>query len=179
MNTYLSRLLQVLAPSHDVVIERYPNGYVLAVDAMAVDLHRFGRLAEQAQAAEDDLGAAALLAQALGLWRGEAFGTLDTPWLNAAREVLNAKRLAAELDRNDVGLRLCHHAELLGDMSAAAATHPWDEQDQADNAGDHKSPADVFQVQPADAPVDGESKNRAKRDDEHAYTYTHTVCLPD
>jgi len=32
LNTYLSRLRQVLAPSHDAVIERYPNdnfGYSL------------------------------------------------------------------------------------------------------------------------------------------------------
>ena len=83
LHSYLSRLRQVLAPATDVAIVRRSGGYVLTVDPMAVDLFRFRHLVAQARTAADDEHAADLLAQALGLWRGEAFGTLDTPWLNA------------------------------------------------------------------------------------------------
>jgi DNA-binding SARP family transcriptional activator/integrase len=123
--SYLSRLRHALAGT-DVHIGRHSTGYILTVDPMAVDLHCFHRLLAQARAADED-AAALLLEQALGLWRGEAFGTLDTPWLNAVRDSLDRQRLAAELDRNDLALRRGQHAALLAEPSAAAATRPLDE----------------------------------------------------
>jgi DNA-binding winged helix-turn-helix (wHTH) protein len=105
LRSYLSRLRQALAAATEVDIARRPGGYVLAIDPMTVDSHRFRRLTTQARAAEDDQAAAVLFEQALGLWRGEAFGTLDTPWLNEVRAALDRQRLAAELDRNDLALR--------------------------------------------------------------------------
>ncbi|MBO3743033.1 AfsR/SARP family transcriptional regulator [Actinoplanes flavus] len=127
LHSYLSRLRQVLAPVPEAVIERRAGGYVLAVDPMTVDLHRFRDLVTRARAAGRDEPGVSLLTDALGLWRGEAFATLDTPWLNSVREGLDAERLAAELDRNDLLLGIGRHADLLAGLSAAAAAHPWDE----------------------------------------------------
>ncbi|MEJ3742821.1 BTAD domain-containing putative transcriptional regulator [Actinomycetes bacterium KLBMP 9797] len=124
---YLSRLRQVFAGSDDVRIVRQLGGYVLHVDALAVDLHEFHHLVGQAQAADNDGEALALLEQALGLWRGEAFATLDTPWLNTVRSFLDRQRLAVELDRNDLALRRGDHSRLLAELTAGTASHPLDE----------------------------------------------------
>jgi DNA-binding SARP family transcriptional activator/Flp pilus assembly protein TadD len=125
--SYLSRLRQALAAAPEVRIARQHGGYFVTVDAMAVDVHRFHGLVARAHAAADAAAAAALLDEALGLWRGDVFASLDTPWLNTVRLALDRDRMAAELDRNDVRLRLGEHARLLGALSRAAAAHPLDE----------------------------------------------------
>lgn len=125
---YLSRLRRLLAAADDVRIERHPGGYVLSVDAMALDLHRFRDLVAWARATEDIGRAVALFEQALGLWRSEhAFGSLETPWLNALRAAVDGERLGAELDRNDLELLRGHHSELLTSLVARAAVYPLDE----------------------------------------------------
>ncbi|BCJ49913.1 hypothetical protein Asp14428_13880 [Actinoplanes sp. NBRC 14428] len=65
--------------------------------------------------------------EALSLWRGEAFATLDVPWINAVREALGVQKLAVLLDRNDLALDRGQHAALVADLSAAVAAHPLDE----------------------------------------------------
>ncbi|MET8154080.1 BTAD domain-containing putative transcriptional regulator [Actinoplanes sp. NPDC049668] len=123
--SYLSRLRGALAA--EVAIERRPSGYVLAVDPQTVDLHRFRLLITQARAAESDQSATELTTRALALWRGEPFAGLDTPWLAATRRLLLSERFAAELDHNDVLLRLGRHGELLPALAAATDEHPLDE----------------------------------------------------
>ena len=56
----------------------------------------------------------------------EAFATLDTPWVHQVRTALDAQRLAAELDRNDLALDRGRHAALLAGLSARAAAYPLD-----------------------------------------------------
>ncbi|WP_020667760.1 AfsR/SARP family transcriptional regulator [Amycolatopsis nigrescens] len=124
--SYLSRLRRILAVG-DVRIARRPGGYLLAVDPAAVDLHRFRELVGQARKIEGDARALAVFDQVLGLWHGDAFATLETPWFAAMRETLDQERLAAELDRNDVALRLGLHTKLLVEVSARAVAHPLDE----------------------------------------------------
>ncbi|MEV4537475.1 BTAD domain-containing putative transcriptional regulator [Asanoa sp. NPDC049518] len=126
LRSYLSRLRGVLAAAANVDIARRPGGYVLTVDPMAVDMHRFRRLVAQARAAGGDTGVA-LFEEALGLWRGEPFATLDTPWLNSERDALKRQRLEAELDRNDLALSRGEHTRLLDELSVRAAAHPLDE----------------------------------------------------
>ena len=120
---YLSRLRRLLP---GVPIQRGPGGYALLADPDTVDLHRFQRLVAEARAATDD-EAARLFAAALGLWRGEAFATLDLPWFNSLRTALETDRFAAELDRNDLALRRGEHAMLLGDLTRSSARYPLDE----------------------------------------------------
>ena len=118
---YVSRLRQV------VPVARRQGGYVLTVDPLAVDVHRFDHLVAQARAADDPDAAADLLTGALALWRGEPFATLDTPWLTGVRSSLEARRLAALLDRNDLVLEQGRHSELLAELDATAAELPLDE----------------------------------------------------
>jgi DNA-binding SARP family transcriptional activator/tetratricopeptide (TPR) repeat protein len=127
LHSYLSRLRRAIADSPDVEIKRQPGGYLLTVDPQAVDLHRFRRLIALARTSEPGQPTAELLEQALGLWRGEPFAGLDTPWLNSMRTLLLGERFAAELDRNDVLLGLGRHGELLPALTAAVAAHPLDE----------------------------------------------------
>ncbi|MFJ9905823.1 BTAD domain-containing putative transcriptional regulator [Streptomyces sp. NPDC101152] len=127
---YVSRLRQALAHAEGAAIVRRSGGYVLDVEAAAVDLHRFHDLALRARTAGQsgrEEAAATLFGQALGLWRGDAFAGLDTPWINALRDVVNQQRAAVELDQTDVRLRLGHHAELLANLSARTGAHPLDE----------------------------------------------------
>ncbi|WP_416986231.1 BTAD domain-containing putative transcriptional regulator [Streptomyces sp. T028] len=127
--SYVSRLRQALGRVHGAGarIGEEPGGYQLTVDASAVDLHRFRHLVARARTAEDGERAAALLEEALGLWRAEPFATLDTPWFGALRETLARERLAVELDRNDLALRHGRHGELLAELTARAEACPMDE----------------------------------------------------
>ncbi len=124
--SYLSRLRQILAAAGDPRVARSPGGYFVAVDPMAVDLHRFRRLVVQART-ESPPAAAALLEQALALWRGEAFAMLDTAWFDDRRAELDGERLAAELDHTDLALDQGRHGEVLAEVTARAASHPLDE----------------------------------------------------
>ena len=74
---------------------------MLMAEALSVDIHRFRNIASQAQATADPAEAAALFDSALGLWRGEPFASLDTPWINDVRNAFEAERLSVTLDRND------------------------------------------------------------------------------
>ena len=124
---YLSRLRQIFSGDGDVEIAREPGGYVLKADPASVDLHRFRQLSTAARAAADPVEADRLFVEALELWRGDPFATLDTPWLNDVRTALGAERLAVVLDHNDAGLRAGRHGELLAQIAAAAQDHPLDE----------------------------------------------------
>ncbi|MGW7009635.1 BTAD domain-containing putative transcriptional regulator [Streptomyces sp. NPDC054951] len=127
---YLSRLRRALAVAEGTDIVRRSGGYVLDVEATAVDLHRFHGVTAQARAAarnEQDEQAATLFEQALGLWRGNALAGLDTPWINAFRDAVDQERVAAERDHTDVRLRCGHHSGLLAELSARVETHPLDE----------------------------------------------------
>ena len=125
--SYLSRLRGVLVGRSGVGLTRRPGGYVLEVDPDAVDMHQFRRLAARARVVDNEEQALALLGEALHLWRGTAFGTLDTPWVNATRHVLHSERLAVESDLTDLRLRRGDHAALLGELAARARDHPLDE----------------------------------------------------
>ncbi|BBC36596.1 hypothetical protein SGFS_078900 [Streptomyces graminofaciens] len=127
---YVSRLRQALAVAQGADIVRRSGGYVLDVEAAAVDLRRFRDVAARARAAarnEQDEQAATLFGQALGLWRGDAFAGLDTPWINALRDAVAQERVAVELDHTDVRLRCGHHSGLLSELSARVEMHPLDE----------------------------------------------------
>lgn len=125
--SYVSRLRQALSAAGCAQVVRRSGGYLLAVEPMTVDLALFSRLVADARAAADDEQASGLFERALGLWRGEPFAGLDTPWFNALRGSLARERLEAELDRNDIGLRSGRHGALLAELYARTAAHPLDE----------------------------------------------------
>jgi DNA-binding SARP family transcriptional activator len=124
LQTYVSLLRRALAGK--MTIERKRAGYLARVAEDSVDLHRFRRLVKQAAGAGDD-DAARLLDQALLLWRGEAFGLLDTPWLATVRAGLDQQRRAARLDLAEIQLRRGEHARLLTVLAEWVGEYPLDE----------------------------------------------------
>src|SRR3954453_15858937 len=70
---YVSRLRRALANSGGGMIARRSEGYCLTLDPLTVDLHRFRHLVGRARVAAAPDDAAALLGQALAMWRGDAF----------------------------------------------------------------------------------------------------------
>jgi predicted ATPase/DNA-binding SARP family transcriptional activator len=124
---YISRLRQLIAGFDGVQIVRGPAGYTLQADPQTVDLYLFRDRVTSARDTSDPADAAGLFDTALQLWRGEPFTTIDTPWANEVRGVLEAERLSALLDRNDAALAAGRHAELLNDLTATLRAHPLDE----------------------------------------------------
>jgi DNA-binding SARP family transcriptional activator len=127
LQTYVSLLRSALAAGGGgATIARRAGGYQLRVPEEAVDLHRFRALTERAHGAGDET-AAELLERALGLWRGEPFPSLDTPWLNLTRSVLDGERHAARYELAEAYLRLGRHDELLVRLVEWVQRHPLDE----------------------------------------------------
>ena len=124
---YISRLRHIVDDAGSVQIIRGPGGYMLSTDAQSIDVHRFRRLASRARATDDPAVASVLFDDALNLWRGEPFTTLDTAWASDLRAALETERLSVVLDRNDALLAVGRHAELLGDLAATLQAHPLDE----------------------------------------------------
>ncbi|MCX4968965.1 winged helix-turn-helix domain-containing protein [Streptomyces sp. NBC_00654] len=108
------------------------GGYRLTAAPDAVDLHRFERLAgEGARALEqgDAAGAAALLDEALALWRGPALA--DLPDRAAAASRWEARRLDARRTGFAAALALGRAEAALPDLAALCEDHPLDEPLQA------------------------------------------------
>ncbi|MFI6784159.1 BTAD domain-containing putative transcriptional regulator [Micromonospora sp. NPDC050276] len=127
LQSQVSRLRQALPAGHDPV-EFHPAGYRLAVDPDDVDAYRFERLAEAGRRALVDGDwprAAAVLREALELWRGpalaDAIGAGGAP-AQAAR--LDELRLAAIEDRVEADLALGAHGALIAELRELVVTHP-------------------------------------------------------
>jgi DNA-binding SARP family transcriptional activator/tetratricopeptide (TPR) repeat protein len=127
LSSYLSRLRGLLSEAHDLEIVRRLNGYVLEMDPDAIDLHRFRDLVTKARSGRQPGESLAAFDQATALWRGDALTGLDGPWATGTRQALDQERLAAELDRTDIALRLGKHHAVLPEVSVRAAAHPLDE----------------------------------------------------
>ncbi|MEU6154939.1 BTAD domain-containing putative transcriptional regulator [Actinosynnema sp. NPDC047251] len=130
LSSYVSRLRTVLArasssPGGGELLQR-ASGYVLSLDDMAVDLHRFSTLRSRARSARDE-EAELLLSEAVQLWRGEAFSGLDGEWVAAERDRLHLERFAAEADLIDLRLRNGSGDDLVAWLAARTAEHPLDE----------------------------------------------------
>lgn len=126
LHSYLSRLRSVLDDESGPALGHRSGGYVLEADESAVDLHHFRALVARARRADDDC-AGAIWQDALSLWRGRPFADLDSEWLRSVAVTLEAERLAAVLDHNDVLLRSGEHARLLPSVAEAARESPLDE----------------------------------------------------
>ncbi|MFI7387010.1 BTAD domain-containing putative transcriptional regulator [Streptomyces sp. NPDC049813] len=114
LQSHVSRLRKRLG----VEIEAGPAGYRLVVDPDTVDVHRFTRLSREgrlALTAGDHARAAALLHEALALWRGPA--PVDSPRLDELR-------LAAVQDRIEADLAQGAAADLVAEVRELIARNP-------------------------------------------------------
>ncbi|MDV5145158.1 BTAD domain-containing putative transcriptional regulator [Streptomyces sp. SBC-4] len=108
------------------------GGYRLDARPEDVDAHRFERLAAEgvtALSGGDADRAAALLDEALGLWRGSALA--DLPDRDAEAGRWEARRLDARRARLGAALALGEAAGALPELTALSAAHPLDEPLQA------------------------------------------------
>jgi predicted ATPase/DNA-binding SARP family transcriptional activator len=104
------------------------TGYRLALEPDELDLARFLTLTERArQERQED--AAATLRQALELHRGPVLADLDElPFVAAERRHVEELRLEALERRIDAELALGRQDELVGELHALVAAHPYREQ---------------------------------------------------
>jgi DNA-binding SARP family transcriptional activator len=134
LQSHVMRLRRVLEPGRgrgvagEVLVTREP-GYLLRVLPGMLDVARFEELT---QAARRELAegsaqtAGSMLRQALGLWRGQAFGEfLDSDFGTAEAERLSELRLVAIEDRLEADLQLGRHRELVAELEGVARQPCW------------------------------------------------------
>jgi DNA-binding SARP family transcriptional activator/ABC-type transport system substrate-binding protein len=125
IQVYAARLRSALGPER---IVKRPNGYELLVDSDEVDADRFEQLVASASGAPP-AKAASYLKEALALWRGHPLADLSLePWAEAEIGRLEERRLAAFEDWADAELALGNHRELVPELEALVAEHPFREQ---------------------------------------------------
>ncbi|MGW1437586.1 BTAD domain-containing putative transcriptional regulator [Streptomyces griseus] len=121
----LRRALEDAEPGgRDLVVSHSP-GYQLQAGADAVDADRFRDLMTRSRATEDSRVRAALLADALALWRGPAFADFaDEEFTRPARDRLEEQRLTALEEQAEVRLNLGEHALVADELGDVVDLHP-------------------------------------------------------
>ncbi|QFY12132.1 AAA family ATPase [Nonomuraea phyllanthi] len=121
----LRRALDAAEPGGgELVCSRTP-GYLLDVDAEAVDAAQFAILTSRAWDMEDLQARAGLLADALALWRGPAFADFaDNACVRSAVVRLEEQRLAAVEAHAEARLELGEHGPLVGELGDLVMRYP-------------------------------------------------------
>nr|AGC24249.1 PrlY2 [Nonomuraea spiralis] len=136
LQTYVLQLRKRLAVALGRNASRSPKdllvtangGYLLSVPAGSRDIEDFDRLTGRARRAGDPAEAFRLFNQALALWRGSTL--VDVPIGHTLeREVVRLEETRTKTlhERNEIGLQLGLHAELLGELAALSRSNPMDE----------------------------------------------------
>lgn len=121
----LRRALEDAEPGARELVVSRPPGYLLRLDDEAVDARRFQTLIARARDCDDFRTRAALLADALALWRGPAFADhADEPYAREAIARLEEQRLTAIEDAAEARLALGEHATLADELAGPVAAHP-------------------------------------------------------
>ena len=122
VQVYVSQLRKALGA--DAIDTRAP-GYLVRASPQESDLGRFEQLAEQARGAGEPSRKAALLREALDLWRGPALAEFrEEPFAEAAARRLAELRLYALEERIDADLELGEHARLVPELEALVEEEP-------------------------------------------------------
>ena len=98
-------------------------GYLIRVNPGELDLHRFQQLVDEAWAEKRPSDAAALIRQALALWRGPPLADLAGEPLARAAWVAGLRNDALEL-RIDADLELGRHSEVVPELEALVVEEP-------------------------------------------------------
>jgi DNA-binding SARP family transcriptional activator len=102
------------------LIDTLGDGYRLRVDAGELDAVIFRDLVERGRANAD----AAVLREALGLWRGSALAGLRSAELAAAAARLDEERLAAQEELSAVDLAAGAYQQVIRELQPLVAAHP-------------------------------------------------------
>ncbi|MFD0970842.1 BTAD domain-containing putative transcriptional regulator [Plantactinospora endophytica] len=119
----LRRALEDAEPGGRELVVSPPPGYSLRVEA--VDAYRFAELTGRARETAEPGKRAALLADALALWRGPALADFaDEPFTRATTTRLAEQRLAALEDWSEARIALGEHAAVAAELAGLLAEHP-------------------------------------------------------
>lgn len=125
IQVYVSQLRKALGEG---VLETRGRGYRLVVEPDQVDVVRFERMLQEGiehLAGGRAREAAAVLSEALRLWRGPALADFAyEPWAQAEIGRLEDLRLAAVEARIDADLALGRHATLISELEGLAGANP-------------------------------------------------------
>ncbi len=121
----LRRTLEAAEPGGRALVVHQPPGYLLRTAPDAVDAQQFRELTARAMATTDPTGRAALLAEAVGLWRGPALADFtDEPFAAAVARRLEEERLAALEEWAQARLDLGEHHRMLGELADLVERFP-------------------------------------------------------
>src|SRR5260370_22709896 len=125
LQNYVSNLRKLLPP--DALLSR-PPGYVLQLAPDELDVRCFEHLlanGHEALAQGDPGRAAAVLREALALWRGPALAEFAfEPFAQPEIGRLGDLRLVRVEERIEADLALARHADLIGELEALIAENP-------------------------------------------------------
>jgi predicted ATPase/DNA-binding SARP family transcriptional activator len=122
----LRRALEGAEPGGRELVVHQPPGYLLRVEAGAVDAQQFRAITDRARATEDPRARVALLSDALALWRGPALADFAAePFAAAAAQSLEEERLVALEEQADARLTVGGPvAGLVGELGGLVARYP-------------------------------------------------------
>ncbi|MFG2500811.1 BTAD domain-containing putative transcriptional regulator [Streptomyces sp. NPDC048441] len=121
----LRRALEAADPGGRFLVVSRTPGYELRAGPDAIDADRFQDLLARAREATEPRARAALLADALALWRGPAFADFaDEEFVRNAAARLDDQRLTALEEQAHVRLELGEHALVADELSDLVAVHP-------------------------------------------------------
>ncbi len=128
LQTKVSQLRRILAQAEEggrALVALGPAGYTLRAADDAVDAGRFAELTALARKEAGARARAALLAEALGLWRGPAYADFqDADFVRTTAAGLAEQRITAQEDLAEARLELGEHALLADELAALIAEHP-------------------------------------------------------
>ena len=123
LQSHVSRLRRSLVPEGRVVA--LDRGYRLDLPEGALDVDRFGRLAQRAGETSDPAEAARLYAAALHCWRGPAFGDLaDDDWIRPESVRLDEFRLTVVEASFECRLEAGGDTSLIADLEGFTRSNP-------------------------------------------------------
>ncbi|WP_199432107.1 AfsR/SARP family transcriptional regulator [Qaidamihabitans albus] len=124
----LRRALEAVQPGARALVVYRSPGYLLRVEDEALDVRRFRALVAQARACDDARARAALLTDALALWRGPALADFaNEPFAAPAVQRLEEERLTAIEERAEARLALGEHGVLAGELGDLLPANPYRE----------------------------------------------------
>jgi DNA-binding SARP family transcriptional activator/tetratricopeptide (TPR) repeat protein len=128
--SHLSRIRQLLKHASAVTgkparLARRNAGYVLEIDPDLVDLHRFTHLVKQGgDPRRTDADRAAVLTEALGLWRGPPLAGLASAWAAQVRSGWHRRRVDAVVAWGEARLALGQTTAVITTLPDLIAEYP-------------------------------------------------------
>ena len=135
VRVHVVRLRRALGPSAAARIVTQPPGYLCRAEEDELDVLRFEKLCRQARSAARERAwprAAALLTEALGLWRGAPLADVPSDLLRQ-RELPRLERLRVQAidDHVDAEMHLDRHEQLIPQLHDLIARYPLRERPHA------------------------------------------------